>query len=288
MAPATAQHEHGQITTDDGQTLYWQCWLPEEPKAVLYFVHGLAEHSGRYGFPVAYFTERGYACWSFDLRGHGESSGRRVHVDAFDDYAVDVDAVLQHLRHEHGDLPIFLVGHSMGGLIALRFFLDHQDAFCGAVLSSPALGTHPSQEPPKALRAIAGLLSRLWPGVLFPSDLETEAISRDPAVVDAYRADPLVSSKVSARWFTSIEKAMEEVRTRCGEVCRPLLLMHSGGDRLTDPKISQRWAEKAPDQWVTHVEWPGLYHEMFNEPQRDEVFQRMETWLEERLSEASR
>ena len=284
MAPPEATHAHGRVTTDDGMDLRFQSWIPERPKAVLYFVHGLAEHSGRYGFPVEYFTRRGYACWAFDLRGHGESSGRRVHVNDFDDYAVDVAAVQQHLRREHGDLPVFLVGHSMGGLIALRYFLDHQDVFCGAILSSPALRTHPSQEPPKVLRAIAGLLSRLMPGMLFPSDLETEAISRDPAIVDAYRADPLVSSKVSARWFTSIEKAMGEVRTRCGEVHQPLLIMHSGGDRLTDPKASQRWAEEAPDQWVTHVEWPDLYHEMFNEPQRDEVFQGMEGWLEKRLA----
>lgn len=284
MAPAEATHTQGQVTTDDGQTLRWQSWIPERPKAVLYFVHGLAEHSGRYGFPVEYFVGRGYACWAFDLRGHGESSGRRVHVDDFDDYAVDVATVLRHLRREHEDLPVFLVGHSMGGLIALRYFLDHQDAFRGAILSSPALRTHPSQEPPKVLRAIAGLLSRLMPGMLFPSDLETEAISRDPAIVEAYRADPLVTSKVSARWFTSIEKAMGEVRTRCGEVHQPLLIMHSGSDRLTDPKASRSWAEQAPERWVTHVEWPDLYHEMFNEPERDAVFERMEGWLAERLA----
>lgn len=288
MATVETQHEHGQVTTDGGVTLHFQSWIPDQPKAVLYFVHGMAEHGGRYGFPVDHFTAHGYACWTLDLRGHGTSGGRRGHIMCFDDYDVDVEAVLGQIRQRHDGLPIFLVGHSMGGLIALRFFLDHQEVLSGAVLSSPALRAHPTQEPLAALKGLATVISRIIPGMLFKSTLDVQGISRNQAVVDAYLADPLVLNKVSARWFTSIQQAMAEITSRFGEVHQPLLIMHSGGDRLTDPKASQRWAEQAPGRWVTHVEWPELYHEMFNEPERATVFERMEAWLEERLGEASR
>lgn len=276
-----AERQEGRVSSSEDMSIYWQRWLPKEPpKAVLFFVHGLAEHSGRYGFPVQHFVPRGYACWGLDLRGHGQSSGRRVHVRSFDDYAQDVSAVLEVVQDHHGDLPMCIVGHSMGGLIALRYFLDNPKRFFGAILSSPALEAHPNQQPPRLLRKLAKLVSRLAPRTLFPSDLDVNTISRSPDVVEAYRSDPLVSCKVSARWFTAIEATMIEVRGRTQELSQPVLMMQSAADVLVNPAATRSWAEEAPAQWLDYVEWPGFFHEMFNEPERLDVFRRMETWLD--------
>ncbi len=273
------EHLEGFAQNAGGPSIYWQSWVPSQPHAVLLFVHGLGEHSGRYTFPMGYFSQRGFACWALDLRGHGKSSGRRVHVQSFDDYRRDVFLVLTKARQHHDGLPVFLVGHSMGGLVALRFFLDHPHLLTAAVLSSPALGAHPDQRPSRALQILARILSRLAPRLLFSSDLDANAISRSPEVVQAYRDDPLVSDRVSARWFTSIEDAMQEIGGRTQDVSKPILLMQSGADRLVDASASRQWADRAASDWVEYVEWPGLYHEMFNEPERDEVFRKMEDWL---------
>lgn len=294
MSSDRLQPERGRVTTEDGQTIAWRRWGGPQPKAILFFVHGLAEHGGRYGFPIEYFVPRGFTCWALDLRGHGESSGRRVHVQSFDDYGRDIDAVLPVVHQFHdpenetgrsreGRPPIFLVGHSMGGLVTLRYLLDHGAALSGAIVSSPALAAHPSQEPPRALQVIATVLSRLTPRLMFSSDLDVNCISRDPDVVEAYRQDPLVGDRVSARWFTSIRQAMADVGGRAGEVEQPVLLMQSGADRLVDPEGSRRWAAQAPDRWLEYVEWPEFFHEMFNEPQRAQVFERMATWLDAQL-----
>jgi lysophospholipase len=209
-------------------------------------------------------------------------------VQSFDDYRRDVSLVLTSARRHHDGLPICLVGHSMGGLVALRYFLDHPHLLDAAILSSPALGAHPDQRPPRSLQVLAHILSRVAPRLLFASDLDVNSISHDPQVVQAYRDDPLVSNKVSARWFTAIEDAMATIQGRVGEVSQPMLLMQSGADRLVDAAASRRWAAAAPQDLVEYVEWPGFFHEMFNEPERQDVFRKMEAWLTGVLGSASR
>lgn len=286
-----------------GETILWRQWSPAKPRGALLIIHGLAEHSGRYGFVVDHFTARGYACWSFDLRGHGLSTGLRVHVDRFDEYQQEVTAVYRLLRQHHGeDLPVYLVGHSMGGQIALRYILalssetslalssdellgiaPHKPP-AGAILSSPAIGGHPDLDPNPILGLVARLLSIVAPRTLFPTDLDASTISRDPAVVEAYRNDPLVGGKVSARWFTEIRRAMKNTLKRADDLGLPVLLMQSGDDRLVDAAASRRFADAAPAQHLEYVEWEGLFHEMFNEPEREEVFERMERWLGEQAA----
>lgn len=279
----SVDHQTGRLTTADGVELFYQRWLPPEPERLLLFVHGLAEHSGRYGNPVEYFSSRGCACWAVDLRGHGHSPGRRVHVDHFDDYALDVAALHRTARESYPQLPIILVGHSMGGLIALRYVLDTPDDLAGAILSSPGLAAHPSTEPSAALEFLAGILSRLAPRLLIASNIDSNAISHDREVVAAYRGDPLVTNKVSSRWYTSIVAAQAEVRQRALSLRRPLLVMQSGDDTLVSPEATQRWAEGASQDLVQFELWDGFYHEMFNEPERGEVFARMERWLAEEV-----
>jgi len=133
------------------------------------------------------------------------------------------------------------------------------------------------------LELAARILSRLRPRLLFPSDLDTDAISRDPAVIRAYREDPLVSEKVSARWFTAITRAMADIQNRAPELHTPTLLMQSGADTLVDPQVVRCWAARAPVENIEFVVWEGLYHEMFNEPEKDQVRAHVVKWLQGRL-----
>lgn len=278
------QNPSGRLKTADGLDLFWRGWIPENPKAVLLFVHGLAEHSGRYVRTATHFAGRGVACYAPDLRGHGESQGLKVHVDRFDDYLDDVDAALSLIRERHAGLPIFLVGHSMGGLIAIRHVLLKPGAVRGAVVSSPLLGFHPEADASAVTKLIARLLSAIAPHTLVPSGLDPGTLCHDRSVVDAYVQDPLVSHKVSARWYASTSKAMAETRARAGSLQVPLLLMQSGGDRLVDPEATRRWARAAPEKLVRFVWWDGFFHEMFNEPEREQVLARVDAWLDEQLS----
>jgi lysophospholipase len=186
---------------------------------------------------------------------------------------------------EHPGLPLFLVGHSQGGLIVLAYALGRPGGLAGVIASSPFLGLHPQTRPGRFLHAAALLLARLRPRVLLASKLDPRKLSRDPAVVAAYSADPLVSRAVSTRWFAEVLAAQERVHAGAAGFARPALVMVAGADLVVDSEAARRWAEGAPRDLVQFVGWDGLYHELFNEPEREGVFRRMEEWLEGRLSE---
>lgn len=279
-------HHHGTLQHRHGPEIFWQSWLPGPmPRAALLFVHGLAEHSGRYRFPVEYFLPLGYACYGLDLRGHGHSEGARVHVGHFDEYNADVALVLREMRERHPGLPIVLAGHSMGGLVVLRYLLQHPHEVQASIVSSPLLDAHPAARPKPGLVRLGKILSVLWPTLLFKTKLDVTAICKDPVVVESYRRDKLVSSKVSARWFVAVMKAQADAFARAGNLRTPLLLMQSGADRLVDLTATARWAEHAAPELVSFYSWPGLYHEMWNEPERQQVFELMESWLQNWLGE---
>jgi lysophospholipase len=276
--------------TVDGFDLHCHAWAPPDPRGVIVIVHGLAEHGGRYRDTAEFFVAQGWAVVAGDLRGHGRSpdpAGRRVHVERFPDYFHDVDAFLGVARDAWPGRPVFLLGHSMGGLITISYVLRDPTGIAGVVISSPALDAHPDFRPPLLLRLLVGLLSRLAPRMLFPSDLDTDALSRDPDVVRDYVDDPLVSSKVSARFYAELMKAMQRVREQAGSLSIPMLLMQSGEDRLVDPDAPARWAASAPPGRIELVRWDGFYHEMFNEPEKDDVRERTMRWLDARPADAS-
>lgn len=287
MTRLETRPEDGVVQVDQ-LAIRWQGWLPDgEPRAVFLIVHGLAEHSGRYDEFVDYFLARGVACYALDLRGHGHSDGKRVHVDSFDDYRRDVEAVRRIAVERHPDLPFFLVGHSMGGVVVLRNLLLDPSGLDGAIVSSPSLAAHPGVHPPLPIRLLARLLVKIAPRQQVPSGLPARYVSRDPQVVESYEADPLVTKTASSGWYHSMLAAQREVRSRPGDLALPLLLMQSGDDRLVDPEATEAWAEDAPENLVTFRRWDGLYHEMFHEPEREQVFACVEEWLGGRLAEGS-
>jgi alpha-beta hydrolase superfamily lysophospholipase len=265
----------------DGTRLFWRRRTAgPAARATLLFVHGLAEHSGRYMHVLDHFAARGFDCWGLDYRGHGQSPGLRVHVDRFGEFDEDVAAV-RHLAATTCDgLPLVLVGHSQGGLLVLRQALAEPQGLAGIIVSSPFLGIHPASKPPAALQVVANIVSTFAKRLMFSKVADPSLLSRQPGIAEAYVADPLVSSTVSARWFTEVVRAQTETRAGAAGLAVPALIMQSGGDRLADPAATRSWADNAPTDLVEYIEWDGFYHEMFNEPEREQVFARMERWLQ--------
>jgi alpha-beta hydrolase superfamily lysophospholipase len=278
------KEEKGWFESGDGTRLLWRRRRPDsDPRATLLFVHGLAEHSGRYLHVLERFSAAGYDCWALDYRCHGESPGLRVHVERFDEFVEDVAAAHRMVREAVPQGPLVLVGHSQGGLLVLRYVVTHPEGVDGIIISSPFLGMHPDSKPPAALQMVANIISTFSSRLMFSKVADPSFLSRTPGVAEAYVADPLVSSTVSARWFTEVIRAQLDTRERAGKLAVPALIMQSGDDRLVDPAVTRAYAAGAPAELVEYVEWPGLYHEMFNEPEREQVFERMEAWLGKRF-----
>ncbi|MBN7799034.1 alpha/beta hydrolase [Parahaliea mediterranea] len=278
---ATLTPEEGRLAGD----VYYRHWPPlGQARGVILLVHGLGEHSGRYQGFADYLCPRGFAVVAPDHPGHGESPGTRSHIDRFEDFFPPLDKLGAAIARWYPDLPRFLVGHSMGGLIAARYLLDHQRQFAGAAFSGAALAVPDS--PPKILLWINRLLSRLFPR-LGLMQLDASEVSRDPEVVRAYRDDPLVhDGKVSARLVNELFRTMGEVEARRAELVLPVLVMHGEADVMTAASGSAAFHAGIGSTDKTLCLYPGLYHEIFNEPERLEVLEELADWLERRCGEA--
>ncbi len=280
------QQREGTLQGPHGGEVYYRYWLPDEaPKALILLVHGAGEHSGRYqGFAERACAE-GYAIAAPDHPGHGRSAGHRVYVDRFDDYLDALRSVQEQAQSEFPDLPVFLLGHSLGGLISCCYLLRHQGDFVGCVLSGAALATE--LEPGWFQSTIIRLLSRLTPR-LGMMQLDATAVSRDPQEVQRYIDDPLVhSGKVPARFLVEFMAAMQRIQQRAGEIELPLLILHGSADSLTSPEGSRFLQDAAASADKTLTIYPGLYHEIFNEPERDAVIGDVLQWCDQKLQSAA-
>ncbi|MBW2203088.1 MAG: lysophospholipase [Deltaproteobacteria bacterium] len=273
-------HQEGDFKGIRDLKIYYQCWLPEkDPKAVLLIVHGLAEHSGRYMNLVNHFVPLGYAIYGVDHIGHGKSDGLRVYVERFEDFTDTLKDFSHMIRDWQPKKPIFLIGHSMGGLISSIFLLDHQDELSGAVLSGPSVKV-PDMS---SVTILAGkLFSTLMPklGLLA---LEADGVSRDPEVVKAYLNDPLVyTGKITARLAAELLKAMKRAEIDASKITLPILIAQGSEDRLVDPDGAQMLHDTVGSVDKTLKIYDGLYHEIFNEPEHQKVLGDVEAWLESR------
>ena len=272
----------GHFSGAGNRTIYYRYWLPEEdPKAVVLVVHGAGEHIGRYQRFAEHFAGRGFAVVGLDHPGHGQSEGTRVYVDKFDDYLETLAIFHRQVRETFPDLPLFLLGHSLGGLISSNYLLREQDDFAGCVLSGPAIKT---ELKPGFLQMLTiSALSLLAPrsGVL---QLDATGVSRDPQEVQRYLDDPLVhNGKMTARMVRELFRAMDEIQARAGEIRLPMLLLHGGADAMASPQGSSFLHEAVSSPDKTLKIYPGLYHEIFNEPEYEAVFADACNWCEERL-----
>ena len=276
------KHQEGFFKGVGEANIYFQSWLPEgEPRAVLLIVHGLAEHSGRYGNVVNHFVPLGYAVYGIDHFGHGKSVGRRVYVNRFNDYTNTLKVYFDMIREWQPDKPIFLVGHSMGGLIGAVYLLDHQSELAGAVLSGPAVKI-PNHVTP-AMLVLGKILSALIPrfGLLA---LEADGVCRDPAVVQAYVSDPLVHrGKATARLAAEMLKAMQTISGQAARITLPILIVQGSADRLVNPAGARMLYNMVSSADKEIRIYDGFYHEVFNEPEHDKVLRDVEIWLEAHL-----
>ncbi len=272
-------HESGTFGAYDGLRLYYQHWRPAAvPNAVLVIVHGLAEHSGRHERFGRELAEVGYAVEAFDLRGHGRSEGMWGYVASFDDYLRDSETFLQNVRARYAGLPLALMGHSMGGTIAALLAIEGRFPFEALILSAPAVRLW--QDVGWAARAFSHMASRFLPK-LRTLPLAAQYISRDLAVVQAYEQDPLVyRAGLRLRTVDELLRATQRVRVGAANIRVPLLILQGTGDRLVQPRGAIELYERASSADKTLRLYEGLYHELLNEPEREQVLADIMAWLE--------
>lgn len=272
-------HHSGRFSGVRNASISYQAWLPSgNIQAVLIVVHGLGEHCGRYMHVVNHFVPPGYAVYGFDHIGHGQSVGRREVVERFTDYTDTLQLFYELVKGWQPEKPIFLLGHSMGGLIVTTYLLDHQDGCHGAIISAPAIKSSERTSP--AMIILSQTLSAFLPWMGVRKLVDVHALSRDPQVVAAYVNDPLVfHGKTSARLVAELLAAMRRVTIEADKIRLPLIVLQGEADRLVDPQGAQILYDRASSRDKTLKIYPGLYHEVFNEPERGQVLQDVEAWL---------
>ena len=272
------RHEHGRLAAADGTRLFWQAWHPEEAtRPTVVIVHGAGEHGGRYAWVAEQLTERGHPVYACDHRGHGRSDGARAAIGSMATLVADLRRFIA-LQ----DSRPFLVGHSLGGAVSLNYAIEHGDTIEGLVLSGPAVAT---EAVPAPLKAIVAALSKVAPR-LPAFQIDAELISRDPDVVADYRTDPLnYTGMLPARTLGEMLRNMDTIGGRVGGLTVPVLLMHGAEDALCPPAGSRMVHDGAGSRDKTLKIYDGLFHEIFNEPEREQVVHDLAAWLAQRSRE---
>lgn len=259
-----------------GLKLHYRRWKPENPVGSLVIVHGTNEHIGRYQHVVDYFLARRLEVCALDQRGYGRSEGVRCYVDHFSDYLTDLHSFLNFC-----DLaaPV-MVGHSLGGLIAYRYAVTYPDRLSGLVLSSPFFALRYPLTCTQ--RVVLPVLSRVAPRLQIRFPIPGKLVSRNPAVAEAYEADPLVGKTFTPRWFVECRRAgRDSLRGRGGVLRVPALFLQAGDDHLVSPAATRAVFNKVPHKRKALKIYSDKYHEIFNDPGYEEVFADIWRWLNE-------
>ena len=267
-----------------GERIFYRTYINDDEKARMVVAHGLGEHSGRYGNVFDAVTKLGFSVWAPDHRGHGKSDGKRGHVMAFEEYIEDLRLLIEIAAKDRGDKKMVLLGHSMGGLIAITYALRYPETIDALVVSSPALGM--VLEVPAIKEALGKFMSKAWPGLTLGNELDAQKISHDAEVVRDYINDPLVHDRVSARWFTEFSGAMETAMRNAPNLKVPVLMQVAGDDHLVNaPSSKEFFGRLAVEDRTLHV-YDGNYHENYNEieERKQTVLTDLTAWLEGHLS----
>ena len=264
----------------EGLRIHAAHWPVDQPRAAILLVHGQGEHIGRYDHVAKWFNAKEIAVLGYDHQGYGQSEGRRGHAKNLDVLLDDLGQALEEIRRLYPGIPVFLYGHSMGGNIVLNYFFQRKPVVTGVIATGPWVRL--AFEAP-ALKVMAGRLLRHWlPNLRLPNGLAVHFLSHDPEVVAAYQRDPLVHNLLSAGAGMALLEGASWLNQYTGETPAPLLLMHGGGDKITSAPATRELAARLTGN-ITHREWPDLYHEIHNEPEKEEVFSYTRAWIEERL-----
>lgn len=275
------KHQTGQFTCTDGEQLFYQSWqTSREAQATLIIVHGFSDHSSRYRNLVRGLVPRGIIVYAFDQIGHGQSPGKRGHIDSFSRYRQDLRAFVQFVNEREEGRPLFLFGHSMGGLIVLDFGLHYSQDVNGIIASAP----HLSDPPVSAIKTfLSRFLSDIWPSLTINAGLDAKGLCREPGVVQAYEDDPLVHGKGSPRLATELASAVVNTQERAAEFQLPLLMYHGSADKLTSPEASKRFFDNVKFENKRYITYEGGFHESHNDLHQERVIIDVGQWVEEQV-----
>jgi len=266
------------IKSYDGLKLHGQGWEPDAGiKAVVCLVHGLGEHCGRYAHVAEAFNQAGYALLACDLRGHRRSEGKRGHAPSYTVLTDDISQLLEMAKERYPDLPLFLYGHSLGGNLVIYYALRRLPKLSGVIATAPLFRT--AAKPPVWKMAMLRAMVGVWPSLSISSGLEMDALSRDSEVVQAYRNDPLTHGRISARLAMDMLRNGEWNMAHASDLPCPVLLMHGSADRITSAKATREFALRAGDACTLKI-WKGFFHELHNEPGKDNVLAFALDWME--------
>jgi alpha-beta hydrolase superfamily lysophospholipase len=277
MTQLVALQSH-QISAADGTMLYVTDYLlpAAQARGSVVIMHGLGEHSGRYRHVAGFFNDCGLSVRCYDHRGHGRSQGKRGDVINGDPMLQDAEIMVEDFAQRFA-APPFLFGHSMGGLFAARFALAGLAPLRGLILSSPALSVKMSAFQQRMLK----IMTAMAPSWAVPNGLSPSFLSHDAKVVAAYKADPLVHRKISARLLRSMLTSIDYCQARAGSMTIPTLMQISGDDHLVDAEGSRRFFAQLPPNLAQMHEYDRLYHEIFNEPDSQQPFEDLKAWLDQ-------
>ena len=270
------------IQSKDGTKIFTRAWRPTTPaRALVVLVHGFKAHGGLFDWVGIQLAQRGYSAYALDLRGHGRSDGERLHIDKLSDYTDDVDATVTMARRREPGLPLFVLGHSAGGVISCMYALEHQNQLAGLIAESFA---HEVPAPDFALAVIKGL-GKIAPN-LHVFKLEDEAFSRDASFVQRMKTDPLIERKAYPA-YTVAELVRADERLKNGgfaAIKLPVLILHGTADRVTRPHGSQRFDQLGGSQDKTLKLYEGHYHDLLNDIGREEVLDDIVAWMGNRIA----
>jgi acylglycerol lipase len=274
-----------QVELSDGGERYRRSWLPAEPNRVMLLVHGYAEHTGRYDEMAMFFAERQFAVHAYDQVGHGRTAGPRGHVDRFERLVDELVRFIEIVGLDHPGLPLTLVGHSMGGLVVAATAAFRRPEVDRIVLSGALLqlGGNGSPLRQSISLAVARILATFAPRVAMSTGLELEGLSRDREVIRRYEEDPFVKDRMSVRFAAGLSSMVSAVRVAANKVERPMLILHGGADSISPAAGSRDFyaglTGEAEERSTLQI-YPELRHEIFQEPERQQVWSDMLEWLD--------
>ena len=272
------RHEEGFFPAQDNLRLFWESDTPDtEPRAGVGILHGFADHIGRYRAVRGALLTAGFAVFGLDMRGHGQSDGKRGHVDAFSEYVDDLERFFARMKDAAKGKPLFFLAHSNGALVALLYFARKPAGLTGAVLSSPFLEL--AFKPPVVKVMAAKVMNHVLPSVVMGNELDVVQLSRDVAWQESTARDPLYHHVVSSRWFVEAGRAQERVRASGGSVTLPLLVLTGGEDRIAAAPVTLSFFESLASGDKQYKQYPGMRHELLNELGKEEVFGDVVRWI---------
>ncbi len=276
-----ARHEEGFLNSADHLRIYWQRYTPAKPRATVAVLHGGGDHSGRYPGITSALVRDGFQVALVDFRGHGQSDGRRWHVDAFGDYLADLDAFVAKLSQDGvANDQLFVVAHSTGALIATEWGLSRGRHVSGFVYTSPYFAL--AAPPPFLKLLLAKTVGKAIPWLPVTVPVAANDLTSDPDHAQWTERDPLYGHATTPRWFEEVTRAQQDVQRRAREWRAPLLVLAAGDDRFANPTVARRFVEHAAAEDKGFQVYEGFRHEIFNEAGRDRPVGEAVSWLSRR------